>query len=105
MPREWAWSWQVCRAGDVERMDKAQRIADAFRDCTTLASGKRPTLACLKRALVCDGIVSSACVAPGTSALPPDEIARFDDAYAAVKAMAAREIGEPWITRCVRRNG
>jgi hypothetical protein len=85
-------------------MDAAQRIADAFRDCTTLSNGKRPTLACLKRALVVDGVISSACVAPGTSALPAGEVARFDDAYAAVQAMAVREIGEPWVTRFVRRN-
>lgn len=104
MPREWAWSWQVCRAGDVERMDQAQRVADAFRDCTTLSNGKRPTLACLKRALVVDGVVSSACVAPGTSPLPAGELARFDDAWVAVKAMAAREIGEPWVTRIARRS-
>lgn len=104
MPREWAWSWQVCRAGDVERMGQAQRVADAFRDCTTLSNGKRPTLACMKRALVCDGIVSSGCVAKGTPALPESEVERFDAAYAAVKAMATREIGDPWITRVARRS-
>ena len=76
MPREWAWAWQVCRAGDEERMDRAQRVVDAFRDCTTLSSGKRPTLACLKRALVHDGVISSGCVAPGTPSIPADEIER-----------------------------
>lgn len=91
----WAWAWQVCRAGDGGRMDQAQRVADAFRDYTTLASGKRPTLACLKRALVYDGVISSGCVAPGTPVIPADEVARFDDAYAAVKAMSVQEIGEP----------
>ena len=84
-------------------MDASQRVADAFRDCTTLASGKRPTLACLKRALVHDGVITSGCVAPGTPAIPADEVARFDDAYEAVKAMAVREIGEPWVTRVARR--
>ena len=103
MPREWAWSWQVCRAGDAERMDRAQRVADAFRDCTTLSNGKRPTLACLKRALVVEGVVSSGCVAKGTSALPAAEVERFDAAYAEVKAMALREIGAPWVTRAPGR--
>jgi dihydrodipicolinate synthase/N-acetylneuraminate lyase len=104
MPREWAWAWQVCRAGDEERMDQAQRVVDAFRDCTTLSSGKRPTLACLKRALVHEGVISSGCVAAGTPVLPPDEVERFDAAFEAVKAMAAREIGEPWLTKVLRRN-
>jgi len=104
MPREWAWAWQVCRAGDLERMDRAQRVADAFRDCTTLSTGKRPTLACLKRALVHDGVISSGCVAPGTPPLPPAETERFDAAYEAVQAMAAREVGEPWVTKPIRRS-
>ncbi|MEZ4332104.1 MAG: dihydrodipicolinate synthase family protein [Myxococcota bacterium] len=103
MPREWAWAWQVCRAGDVERMDRVQRVVDGFRDCSTLPSGKRPTLACLKRALVLEGVISSGCVAKGTSALPKDDTARFDEAWAALKAMAVREIGEPWVTKVSRR--
>jgi len=98
LPREWAFAWQVCRAGDEDRMNKAQRVVDAFRDRTVAAGGRR-TLACLKRALYREGVISSACVAPGTPALTGVDAERFDQAFAEVKAIAAREIGEPWLTR------
>jgi len=102
LPREWAWAWQVCRAGDEERMNQAQRVVDAFRDRTVAASGKR-TLACLKRALYREGVISSPCVAPGTPELSSEDAERFDEAFAEVKALAASEIGDPWLTRFERR--
>ena len=104
MPREWAWAWQVCRAGDEERMDKAQRVVDAFRDRTIAASGKR-TLACLKRALYREGVISSPRVATGTPELTSADAERFDAAFDEVKQLAAQEIGEPWITHFERRHG
>lgn len=97
LPREWAWAWQVCRAGDEERMKKAQVVVDAFRDRTVAAGGRR-TLACLKRALYHEGVISSASVAPGTPELTSVDAERFDEAFAEVKALAAREIGDPWLT-------
>ena len=102
LPREWAWAWQVCRAGDEERMNKAQQVFDAFRDRTFVAGG-RPTLACLKRALYSEGVISSAQVALGTPPLSSLDAERFDEAFAEVKALAAHEIGEPWLTRFERR--
>jgi dihydrodipicolinate synthase/N-acetylneuraminate lyase len=102
LPREWAWAWQVCRAGDEERMNSAQRVVDAFRDRTVAAGGRR-TLACLKRALYREGVISSPCVAPGTPALMNVDAERFDLAFAEVKALAASEIGAPWLTRFERR--
>lgn len=104
MPREWAWAWQVCRAGDEERMQKAQRVVEAFSQRTFAAGGKR-TLACLKRALYREGVISSPCVAPGTPALTSVDAERFDEAFEEVKALAAREIGAPWLTRFERRHG
>jgi len=103
LPREWAWAWQVCRAGDEERMAAAQRVVDAFRDATVTASGKR-TLACLKRALYREGVISSPCVAPGTPELTRPDAERFDLAFEGVKELAANEIGDPWITRFERRS-
>lgn len=102
LPREWAWAWQVCRAGDEERMDAAYRVVDAFRAATVASSGKR-TLASLKRALQREGVISSACVAPGTPELSPEEVERFDAAFEGVKELAADEIGAPWLTRFERR--
>jgi dihydrodipicolinate synthase/N-acetylneuraminate lyase len=104
MPREWAFAWQVCRAGDEERMDSAQRIVDAFRDRTVAAGGKR-TLACLKRALYREGVISSACVAPGTPELTRVDAERFDEAFEEVKALAASELAENWLTQFERRHG
>jgi len=102
LPREWAYAWQVCRAGDVERMDAAQRVVDAFRDRCVVASGKR-TLACLKRALYLEGVISSPCVAPGTPELTPAEAEQFDAAFAEVKEIAREALGEAAITRFEKR--
>jgi dihydrodipicolinate synthase/N-acetylneuraminate lyase len=104
LPREWAWAWQVCRAGDEERMDKARHVVEAFSRRTFAAGGKR-TLACLKRALFREGVISSPHVAPGTPALTRVDAERFDEAFEEVKALAAREIADPWVTRFERRRG
>jgi dihydrodipicolinate synthase/N-acetylneuraminate lyase len=103
LPREWAFAWQVCRAGDEERMDRAQRVIEAFRDCTVTASGKR-TLACLKRGLYREGVISNAAVAPGTPELSREDAEHFDVAFEEVKKLAASEIGDPWLTRFDRRS-
>ena len=83
-------------------MKAAQLVVDAFRDRTIAASGKR-TLACLKRALYREGVISSPCVAPGTPELTRPDAERFDVAFEDVKALAAKEIGDPWRTRFERR--
>jgi len=98
LPREWAWAWQVCRAGDEERMDSAHRIVDAFRDATVAAAGKR-TLACLKRGLQREGVISSAAVAPGTPVLSEPEAERFDASFDRVKALIEAEVPVDWRTR------
>ncbi len=92
LPREWAWAWQVCRAGDEERMDAAQRVVDALRDCTVAASGKR-TLASLKRALHSTGVISSDRVAPGTPSLSAEEAERVDQRFEEVRQLASELLG------------
>jgi dihydrodipicolinate synthase/N-acetylneuraminate lyase len=97
LPREWARAWQVCRAGDAERMDAAERVLAAFR-VATKAGGASRTIACLKRALLLQGVVRSDAVAPGTPALGVAEAAEFDAAFARVRRLA-RELLEPtWVT-------
>ncbi len=105
LPREWAFAWQVCRAGDEDRMNRARRVVDAFRDRTSSADGKRRTLACLKRALYREGVISSPCVAAGTPPLSDEDAERFDRAFEEVKRLAAEEIGDPWLTRFESRFG
>jgi len=93
MPREWAHAWQVCRAGDVERMDAVAAVLEQFRVGTRAASGRR-TIACLKRALVTLGVTTSDAVARGTPALSRPDAERFDAVFEEVRA-AARERLQP----------
>ncbi len=98
LPREWARAWQVSRAGDAERMEQVSEVLEAFRICTQQGGGRR-SIACLKRALLSMGVISSAAVAEGTPALTRPDAERFDESFAAVRAMVRQRIGEPWVTR------
>ncbi len=97
-PREWARAWQVCRVGDIERMLEVQRIVEGFRLATEVAAGGRRTIACLKRALMREGVISSAAVASGTPALGAPDADRFDIRYEAVREEARAQLGPPWVT-------
>jgi len=97
LPREWARAWQVCRAGDLERMEDVWSVVEAFREGTRLAGGRR-TIACLKRALRGDGVISSVSVAPGTPDLSGPDAGHFDEAYAKARGLARQRIGAPWVT-------
>ncbi len=103
LPREWARAWQVCRAGDVERMERVQRVLNLFRDGTRFASGKRRTIACLKRALYTAGVISSPAVAAGTPPLTQPDAERFDAALEDVETMSRELIGTPWVTMANQR--
>jgi dihydrodipicolinate synthase/N-acetylneuraminate lyase len=94
LPREWARAWQVCRAGDAERMQQLRGLLGAFQS----AAGDRHLIACLKRALLAQGVIRSAAVALGTPQLTPDAALRFDEAFAALRARSQETIGEPWVT-------
>ena len=41
LPREWARAWQVCRAGDAERMERARESSRAFGAGYRTPAGKR----------------------------------------------------------------
>lgn len=101
LPREWARAWQVCRAGDAERMERVRRVLEAFRDGTRAAGGKR-AVACMKRALLRDGVISSDAVAEGTPALARPDAERFDEVYERVRALARELLEPPWVTRADR---
>ncbi len=92
MPREWARAWQVCCAGDEERMQQLQSVLSQFRAGTRAAVGKR-TIACLKRALRNLGIISNAWVAPGTPELTEPDGQRFDALFEGVRERALTELG------------
>lgn len=97
LPREWARAWQVCRAGDAPRMDEVATVVDAFHDATLTREGRR-TIACLKRALYTEGVVSSDAVAKGTPGLNAEDAERFDAAFASIREMARERIGMPWVS-------
>jgi dihydrodipicolinate synthase/N-acetylneuraminate lyase len=97
LPREWARAWQVCRAGDAERMAQVRAVIEAFR-AAAHAAGAKHTIACLKRALLGLGVIHSAAVARGTPALEPAAAERFDAAFAGVRALSQETIGEPWVS-------
>jgi dihydrodipicolinate synthase/N-acetylneuraminate lyase len=97
LPREWARAWQVCRAGDGERMARVKRVLDAYRDASKL-SGKR-SIASLKRALLRLGVTRSDAVAEGTPGLAPDEAAAFDAAFDAVTKLSRELLPASWVSR------
>jgi dihydrodipicolinate synthase/N-acetylneuraminate lyase len=97
LPREWARAWEVCRAGDAERMDQVHAVLEAYR-LAKQAAGPRQAIACIKRSLLSLGVIRSAAVAPGTPALTEDAALRFDQAFAAVRAQSQETIGDPWVT-------
>jgi dihydrodipicolinate synthase/N-acetylneuraminate lyase len=102
LPREWARAWQVCRAGDLERMQQVRGVLEAFRAATEVAGGGRRTIACLKRALFVEGVISSPQLAPGTPALDREDAERFEERYEKVKAAARAEMGATWTSALPR---
>ena len=98
LPREWARAWQVCRAGDAERMEEVRSVLAAFRDRTRAAVGKR-SIACLKRALLNLGVISSAAVAPGTPVLAGPDRDRFDALFREIQKLSARTLPPTWQSR------
>jgi hypothetical protein len=57
-----------------------------------------PALACFKRALLSLGVITSAAVAPGTPRLEAEDAARFDEAFAEIRALSERRVGAPWVS-------
>ena len=100
LPREWAHAWRVCVAGDVRRMDEVHAVLDAFRERTFSAGGRR-TIACLKRALLLDGVIGDARVGDGTPELSRPDAEGFDAAWEAIRKLAHTSLPEDAVTRPV----
>jgi dihydrodipicolinate synthase/N-acetylneuraminate lyase len=98
LPREWAYAWQVSRAGDAERMDDVRAVLETFRTLTRAAGGAR-SIACLKRALRMRGVIRSCAVARGTPALPEADAERFEQGFARVLERVRERIAAPWVSR------
>jgi dihydrodipicolinate synthase/N-acetylneuraminate lyase len=101
MPREWQKAWRVCWAGDEELTDVYQDLCSRFEEiCGFEENGRRRVkmIACLKRALELDGMISSAAVGRGTKALSDEQKTIFSDDYYALRDYARKKIDANWQT-------
>jgi dihydrodipicolinate synthase/N-acetylneuraminate lyase len=101
MPREWRKAWRVCWAGDDELTDVYQDLCSRFEEiCGFDEGGRRVTkmIACIKRALALDGVISSAAVGRGTKALADEQKKVFSDNYHALRNYARKKIDPIWQT-------
>jgi dihydrodipicolinate synthase/N-acetylneuraminate lyase len=88
LPREWQKAWRVCWAGDEEMMDLYYGFCEEFEEiCSFDEGGQRVTksLACLKEALVIDGVIAAGTVAKGTKALTGEQKIVFAERYAELR--------------------
>jgi dihydrodipicolinate synthase/N-acetylneuraminate lyase len=101
LPREWQKAWRVCWAGDDELTDVYQGLCSRFEEiCAFEENGRRviKMVACLKRALEIDGVISNAAVGRGTNALSDEQKKTFSDAYYALRDYARERIDPTWQT-------
>jgi dihydrodipicolinate synthase/N-acetylneuraminate lyase len=105
MPREWQKAWRVCWAGDEELTDVYQDLCSRFEEiCGFDEEGRRVTkmIACIKRALELDGVISSVAVGRGTKALSGEQKNCFSDNYHALRHYARNKIDPIWQTTADR---
>ena len=98
LPREWARAWQVCRAGDAERMARVRRVLEGFRDATHAAGGRR-SVACLKHALLRLGVIGCDAVAEGTPALSASGASAFDAGFDEVRKLGRSLLPPSWVSQ------
>ncbi|HZF38131.1 MAG TPA: dihydrodipicolinate synthase family protein [Blastocatellia bacterium] len=101
MPREWQKAWRVCWAGDDELTDVYQDLCSRFEKiCGFEENGRRvmKIIACIKRAIELDGVISSAAVGRGTKALSVEQKKIFCDDYYALRDYARKRIDLTWQT-------
>jgi dihydrodipicolinate synthase/N-acetylneuraminate lyase len=101
MPREWQKAWRVCWSGDDELTDVYQDLCSRFEKiCAFQENGRRVTkmIACMKRALEIDGVISSPAVGRGTNALSDEQKKIFCEDYYALRDYAEKRIDPTWQT-------
>lgn len=101
MPREWRRGWQVCRDGDAELMERYGAILEDFRatlEFTRAGKPYRPTIACLKTALVEMGVCANDAVAAGTPALDESQRREFLRRFREVRRRAAAMLEPGWLS-------
>ncbi|HKC84398.1 MAG TPA: dihydrodipicolinate synthase family protein [Blastocatellia bacterium] len=104
LPREWQKAWRACWAGDDELTDVYKDLCSRFEEICGFDEGGRrviKTIACIKCALVLDGIISSAAVGRETRALSDEQKKIFCDDYCALRNYARKRIDPTWQTTTV----
>jgi len=104
LPREWALAWRAVGEGDRAAADAVRPLLDELRAATFTRDGARPAIACFKRALELEGVVSSARVAPGTPLLEGRDRDAFDSAWQALVARRRETLGAARMTRAVPKD-
>jgi dihydrodipicolinate synthase/N-acetylneuraminate lyase len=102
MPREWKRAWLVCRAGDSSLMRLYADALERFRAaCAFERDGRqlRPTIACLKAALVEYGVCSSDAVAPGTPTLDESARREFGRRFSDLRRHTAETLEPGWVSK------
>ncbi len=108
MPREWKRAWLVCRAQDHPLMIRYREILEGLRAaCVFDRNGAkvRPTIACLKAALVEHGVCESDAVAQGTPALEASERREFSRRFTELRRRAAETLEPGWVSQCETASG
>jgi dihydrodipicolinate synthase/N-acetylneuraminate lyase len=101
MPREWQRALRVCRNGDSALMHRYAQVLEEFRAaCEFNRAGRsfRPTLACLKAALVEMGVCRSETLAPGTPAFSAGERREFARRFKDLRRRAAATLEPGWLS-------
>jgi dihydrodipicolinate synthase/N-acetylneuraminate lyase len=102
MPREWQRALRVCRNGDAALMHRYAQVLEEFRAaCEFNRAGSRsfrPTLACLKAALVELGVCRSEALAPGTPAFSGGERREFARRFKELRRRAAATLEPGWLS-------
>jgi dihydrodipicolinate synthase/N-acetylneuraminate lyase len=101
MPREWRRALKICRNGDLALMNRYAGLVEEFRAaCEFVRAGRtlRPTLACLKSALVEIGVCESAALAPGTPVMEEAERREFTSRFKRLRRRAAATLEPGWLS-------
>jgi hypothetical protein len=104
MPREWQRALRVCRNGDSALMHRYAQVLEEFRticEFNRAGRGFRPTLACLKAALVEMGVCHSEALAPGTPAFANGERREFGRRFKDLRRRAAATLEPGWLSESV----
>jgi dihydrodipicolinate synthase/N-acetylneuraminate lyase len=99
LPREWQKAWRVCWAGDEELTELYRQVCESFEnECFFEENGRRvgKLLACFKQALVVEGVLESALVCKGTSALTTEQRKQFSERYQKFRASLRTQLPALW---------